>query len=117
ALYREALASIPGITLLGFDSVERNSHHYVVVEVDERCAASRDEIIAALHAENVLARKYFWPGCHKMQPYSDLQPYAQMMLPRTEEVSQRVIVLPSGQSVTQDDIVCIGEIIACASSR
>ena len=25
--------------------------------------ASRDQIVEALHAENVLARRYFWPGC------------------------------------------------------
>ena len=55
-------------------------------------------IVAALHAENVLARKYFWPGCHGMKPYQELFPHAGLMLRNTERVANRVIVLPSGTS-------------------
>ena len=29
----------------------------------------RDDLVAALHAENVLARRYFYPGCHRLEPY------------------------------------------------
>src|SRR5690606_2822646 len=63
-IYREALAGVPGITLLEYAPVERTSYHYVVIEVDRNCPVTRDEIVAALHAEHVLARKYFWPGAH-----------------------------------------------------
>jgi len=97
--YRRGLAGIPGISLLEYDPGESNSHHYVVVEVGEGSAATRDEIVAALHAENILARKYFWPGCHGMQPYRDLYPHAGLVLPNTERVASRVIVLPSGTSL------------------
>jgi dTDP-4-amino-4,6-dideoxygalactose transaminase len=102
--YREVLGDIPGISLLEFDPAERNSHHYVVIEIGEDCAATRDEIIAALHAENILARKYFWPGSHRMQPYRDLFPHAGLMLPNTESVANRVLVLPNGASVGPDVI-------------
>jgi len=97
AAYKEALAGIPGITLLDYDPSERNSHHYVVVEVGERCAALRDGILAALHAENILARKYFWPGCHRMLPYRDLFPHAGFLLRNTLQVADRVMVLPNGE--------------------
>lgn len=113
--YRKALAGIPGISLLGYDPAERNSHHYVVIEVDETCHASRDAIITALHAENVLARKYFWPGCHRMEPYRDLFPHAHLVLPNTQTVAERVIVLPSGPTVGGDDIECIAQVIACVT--
>ena len=96
AAYKQALADIPGISVLDYDPAERNSHHYVVIEVGDDCAASRDDLIAALHAENILARKYFWPGCHMMQPYRDLFPHAGLMLPHTREVADRVVVLPTG---------------------
>lgn len=105
--YRRALAGIPGITLLDYDPAERNSHHYVVLEVGDECPVSRDEIIAALHAENILARKYFWPGCHGMQPYRDLFPHAGLLLPNTCALAERVIVLPN----MPDAISVIGSVL------
>jgi dTDP-4-amino-4,6-dideoxygalactose transaminase len=95
AAYKEALAGVPGISVLDYDPAERNSHHYVVVEVAKACASTRDEILAALHAENVLARKYFWPGCHKMKPYRDLFPHADLVLPNTIVMAECVLV-PTG---------------------
>jgi dTDP-4-amino-4,6-dideoxygalactose transaminase len=108
AQYVAALADIPGISVLAYDPVERNSHHYCVVEVGEECPVPRDDIVAALHAENVLARKYFWPGAHRMQPYRDLFPHAGLMLGNTKLVAEQVIVLPNGSSVSREaiDTVC-----------
>ncbi|MGN6313447.1 MAG: DegT/DnrJ/EryC1/StrS family aminotransferase [Rhodanobacteraceae bacterium] len=99
AHYTAALSDIPGISVLPYDTAECNSYHYVVAEVDERCPVSRDDIIAALHAENILVRKYFWPGVHRMQPYRDLFPHSGLMLEHTQEVAERVIVLPSGTTL------------------
>jgi dTDP-4-amino-4,6-dideoxygalactose transaminase len=93
--YREALFGLPGISLLAFDESERNNYQYVVMEAGEGCPVSRDHIIKALHAEHIRARKYFWPGCHKMKPYRDLFPHAGLVLPNSEAVAQRVIVLPT----------------------
>lgn len=109
AAYKQALADIPGISVLDYASTERNNHHYIVLEVGDECPVSRDDIIAALHAENVLARKYFWPGCHGMQPYRDLFPHAGLMLPNTIAVAKRVVVLPN---VDQESIRLISKIIA-----
>jgi dTDP-4-amino-4,6-dideoxygalactose transaminase len=110
AQYTAALADIPGISVLAYDTVERNSHHYVVLEIDDQCAVSRDDIIAALHAENILARKYFWPGAHRMQPYRDLFPHARLMLEHTRAVAERVIVLPSGTALPNGGVEIIGDI-------
>ena len=95
AAYKQALAGIPGVEVLDYDPAERNSHHYIVLEIGDACGSSRDEVIAALQAENILARKYFWPGCHGMQPYRDLFPHAGLMLPNTRTLSERVVVLPN----------------------
>ena len=111
AAYKQALAGVPGISVLDYDAAERNSHHYVVVEVGKDCAATRDELLAALHAENVLARKYFWPGSHMMQPYRDLFPHAGMMLPHTHAVAERVIVLPNGISLADGAIDAIAGVV------
>lgn len=97
--YGEALSGLPGISLLAFDESERNNYQYVVMEVGEGCPVSRDLIIKALHAENIRARKYFWPGCHNMQPYRELFPHAGLLLPNTQLVADRVIVLPTGTAM------------------
>jgi dTDP-4-amino-4,6-dideoxygalactose transaminase len=97
--YRQGINAIDGLSLFSYDDRECNNYQYVVLEVGENFAASRDEIITALHAENILARKYFWPGCHGMKPYRDLFPHARLMLTNTEKVANRVIVLPTGTTI------------------
>ncbi|HOE67158.1 MAG TPA: DegT/DnrJ/EryC1/StrS family aminotransferase [Candidatus Hydrogenedentes bacterium] len=98
--YRQGLAGIPGLRLIEYSPTEPCNRQYIVAEVDERAyGRSRDAAIQMLHAENVLARKYFWPGCHRMEPYRTLYPEAGRNLPRTEEVAARVIVLPTGKAV------------------
>lgn len=111
AAYKAALAGIPGVRLLDYDPAERNSHHYIVAEIGPDCPASRDDLIAALHAENVLVRKYFWPGCHGMQPYRDLFPHAGLMLPNTSTIAERVLILPNGLSLDSWAITTICEVI------
>lgn len=111
AAYTESLADTPGISVLQYAPTERNSHHYVVLEVSEGCTLTRDQIIAALQAENILARKYFWPGCHRMKPYRDLFPHAELTLPNTAQTAERVIVLPNGQSLNAQSIHLVADII------
>lgn len=108
--YRDALAGIPGLSLIQFDPVERNSYHYVVLEIGDECRFSRDTLVKALHAENILARKYFWPGSHRMKPYSDLFPHAGLVLPATIELGSRIVVLPNGVGLERDVIATIASV-------
>jgi dTDP-4-amino-4,6-dideoxygalactose transaminase len=113
--YRERLRGLPGVSLINYPDSERNNFHYVVVEIDpEKCPLNRDELVKILHAENVLARKYFWPGCHRMEPYRSYFPNASLLLPNTERVGGRVMILPSGQAVSPEDIAVISQLIATA---
>lgn len=109
--YREALSGLSGINLLSFDEAERNNYQYVVMEVCEDCPISRDRIIEALHAENIRARKYFWPGCHNMQPYRDLYPHAGLLLPNTQSVADRVVVLPTGTTMGSEMVNAVASVI------
>ncbi len=116
--YRACLTGIPGVALMLYDIAERGNYQYVVVEVNEAAAGlTRDELVKVLHAENVLARKYFWPGCHRMEPYRSLYPYAGMFLPETERVAARVIVLPTGQTITVEIVSTICGIIRAAFAQ
>lgn len=115
AAYAEGLAGLPGVKLVRYDDAERNNHQYVVVEVDDTVTGlSRDVLVRVLHAENVLARKYFWPGVHRMEPYRSLFPHAGLLLPETERIAPRVIVLPTGTAVSVDDVGVICGLIRAA---
>jgi len=116
--YRTGLSNVPGISVIDYDPAERNNYQYVVIEVvSEVCPRNRDEIVEALHAENIIARKYFWPGCHKMEPYRSLQPNAGLLLTETERVAARVIVLPTGQAVDEETVARVCEVIRDAATR
>lgn len=106
--YSAALAGIDGVSMLQYDPATDPNYQYVVVEVD---SSQRDAIVAALQAENILARKYFWPGCHRMQPYHDQYPHAGLLLPDTEAVAARVVVLPSGPSLPEGAIETAAAVI------
>jgi dTDP-4-amino-4,6-dideoxygalactose transaminase len=106
--YRQGLDGIPGVTLARYDEAERCNFHYIILEIDEAAGLSRDQLVAALHAENVLARRYFFPGCHRMQPYRSFFPHAGLLLPETERLASRVVSLPNGTSVgaAQIEAIC-----------
>jgi dTDP-4-amino-4,6-dideoxygalactose transaminase len=109
--YQQALEGLPGIELIAYDSGERNNFQYVVAEIDEmRSPLTRDQWLQVLHRENVLARRYFYPGAHRMEPYHSRDPHAFRRLPNTEALLRRVLVLPSGMAVERADIEVIGAI-------
>src|SRR3989338_566951 len=93
-------------------SCSRN-YQYIVLEVDEESAhLRRDDLIAVLHAERVLARRYFHPGCHKIEPYRSRLPYGHLFLPVTELAVERVMQLPNGTSIGSAEINEICNIIS-----
>jgi len=100
AAYTAALGNIPGISVLPYGSTEDNSHHYVILEVQKDFAATRDQLVAALQAENVMARKYFWPGAHKM----------------TEAIAEKLIVLPTGTAISEESIRLITSVISIVAN-
>jgi dTDP-4-amino-4,6-dideoxygalactose transaminase len=97
--YRRELAGLDGIELVTYDAAQKNNYQYVIVQVDDRLALSRDELVKILHAENIMARRYFYPGCHRMEPYRSYYPQAHLRLPHTEALCQSVLALPTGTSI------------------
>jgi len=113
--YGRGLDGIPGVRLMQYEEVERSNYQYIVLEVDEEKAGlTRDELVAVLHAENVLARRYFFPGCHRMEPYRSYFPHASLVLPETEKLCRRVMLLPNGSSVDEEAVKTISGILRAA---
>jgi dTDP-4-amino-4,6-dideoxygalactose transaminase len=114
-VYRDVLDGIAGVTLMAYDGAEQTNYQYIVLEVDEKKAGlCRDELVQVLTAENVLARRYFYPGCHAMEPYRSYFPHASLMLPETAKVCGRVMVLPNGMAVDGGAISIIARVIRAA---
>ena len=111
--YRRGLEAIPGMTLFAYDETERCNFQYVVAEYTPAPGGpTRDDLVRALWAENVIARKYFWPGCHRMEPYRTLYPRATARLPHTDAVAERLLILPTGTGVSLDDVDRVTALIA-----
>ncbi len=111
-LYRKELEDAPGTRPVIYDSAERHNYQYVVLEVDEwEAGISRNELIEVLWAENVLARRYFYPGCHRMEPYRSRKPWAGTNLPVTERLAERLMSLPTGTAVGPEQVLKVCRIL------
>lgn len=111
-LYEKYLAGLEGISLIRYDQNERYNYQYVVLEVDlQKTDLTRDELVTILHAENILARRYFYPGCHQMEPYRSYFPHSGLLLPETEKLTQRVLCLPTGTAVGKAEIEIICQLV------
>jgi dTDP-4-amino-4,6-dideoxygalactose transaminase len=89
---------------MSYASTEKNNFQYIVAEVAEDAELSRDLLHALLHAEGILARRYFHPGCHRMEPYRSLYPGVGHRLPRTERACADILCLPTGMAVKVEQI-------------
>ena len=117
--YWQQLADVPGISLLTFDEDEKCNYQYVVLEIDEHAMGiTRDQLDDILWAENILSRRYFYPGCHRMEPYRTRYPQASLWLPETERLANKVLCLPTGTAMGSTEIkgICqLIQLIACES--
>jgi dTDP-4-amino-4,6-dideoxy-D-glucose transaminase len=110
--YRHRLHRIPGLHVCrggpGWN------HHYLVMEVDpEEFGLNRDYLQQALHAEGILAKRYFSPGLHRVEPYRSKQ-YA---CPTSDLLSTRLLQLPLGGSIDDQIIHQISEVFMVAHKR
>jgi dTDP-4-amino-4,6-dideoxygalactose transaminase len=112
--YGRGLAGIKGIDLIAYDESNRNNFQYVVLEVSSSTALGRDDLHRTLQAENVLARRYFYPGCHQMEPYRSAHGADSLRLPETEALSRRVLSLPTGTAVDAEHVAGICSLIRLA---
>lgn len=110
--YVAELANVPGIHVIDYDAKERNNYQYIILEIDEqKCGLKRDDLMKILYSENVLARRYFHPGCHRAGPYASDESYSNLDLPETERLSACVLALPNGTAVSENEIKDICQII------
>jgi dTDP-4-amino-4,6-dideoxygalactose transaminase len=117
-LYRSHLADVDGLEVLAPDDRGRCNAQHVVLRVDrDVCAVERDVLYRVLRAENVRARRYFHPGCHRMAPYEGRPWTSPQPLPRTERLADETLVLPTGTGITPTQIEALCELIRFVVER
>ncbi|MBN1866090.1 DegT/DnrJ/EryC1/StrS family aminotransferase [Candidatus Sumerlaeota bacterium] len=111
--YRRRLGAIPGISVLPVGQQGRSNYQYFVAFVDsEAFGLSRDVLVDALWRENILARKYFYPGCHKMDFYCNRFREAMPSLPVTDSVGARIVCFPMNLEFPERDTERIAEVVS-----
>ena len=107
--YRARLGNLPGI---GFQKVRdgnRSSYKDFSVMIDaEAFGLTRDELDAALTAENIETRKYYDPPVHRQRAYQRFAP-PELQLPNTDLLASSVLSLPiwSHMDVSVASGVCL----------
>ena len=113
--YEAGVKSIRGLNILPYHENEATNYQYLVMLLEEQVAGvKRDTLIDVLHKENIIARRYFYPGCHRMEPYRSQQPDAGLLLPETEKLAAQTIVLPTGTEINSEIVQEIVDILRCA---
>jgi dTDP-4-amino-4,6-dideoxygalactose transaminase len=110
--YQKELKNIDGIKITTYNKAEKCNYQYIVLEVDEqKFGTTRDKLLEILSAENIMARRYFYPGCHQMEPYRSYFPHNKTLMPETDKLSKKIMSLPTGTAVNTVDISKICQII------
>lgn len=114
-MYQAELAGIAGISLIDYNEAERNNFQYIVLRItSDPNGLSRDDLMGVLWSENVIARRYFYPGCHRMEPYRRNGTYN---LPATEQLARELLLLPNGTTVGESEIRKICALVRAAMSQ
>ena len=106
--YIESFKQFQEIRFLKYNSKNVSNFHYIIAQVP---ASVRDRLVEHFHKNKVFVRKYFFPGCHRLEPYCNDEKYTQCNLPITEKVSAEIIVFPNGNQIKPDDITFFVKLI------
>lgn len=102
--YRCGLSGIPDVSLLEYGLEFDNNYQYIVVEIDpEHSGLHRDIFLNLLSAEGVICRRDFYPGIHRMLPYSTMLTTTDNF-PVTDWLSNRLLQLPNSQVMSEGDV-------------
>jgi dTDP-4-amino-4,6-dideoxygalactose transaminase len=112
--YQTELADISGIRLVPFDETEKCAFKNILVELDESWPLNRDETVALLNAERILARAYYAPALHQKSHSYEVR-FDE--LPVTDELAKRYVLLPCGARVSSGDVTVIASFLRRLASE
>ena len=96
--YQDELADVAGLSLQPEAPWARSVYWMYSILVEDDYGYTRDEVIAGLKQKGVDTRPFFYPS-HVMPPYQTGQ-----CLPVAEQLSRKGLNLPSGPTLTEDQV-------------
>jgi len=99
--YLDEFSEFQELTFLGYPFPGKSNYQYVVAQV---ASDIRDSLVDFFHAHSILLRRYFHPGCHRMEPYASHEQYQELHLSNTDKMSSEILVFPTGTQVTPSTI-------------
>lgn len=108
--YRQRLGGIAGITLAPVQEDVTPNYAYFPVVFDGY-KYSRNEIFEKLKAENIIARKYFYPLTNGFACYADLPTAGEDKTPVAKHIAEHVLTLPLYADLTEADVDRICDVI------
>ena len=110
AYYREALANIKGVYCLPTNNETVANYSYFPILIQADYPLTRDELFEKLRANNIYARRYFYPLISDFPMYRGLPSAAPANLPVARKAALEVICLPIYPALTfveQERIISI----------
>ena len=99
--YLDEFSEFQELTFLDYPFPGKSNYQYVVAHV---ASDIRDSLVDYFHAHSILLRRYFHPGCHRMEPYASPEQYQELHLSNTDKISSEIVVFPTGTQVTPSTI-------------
>lgn len=105
--YRDRLSGVAGIRLCPVQADVVPNYAYFPVVFDG-FRQTRDEIFEKLKAEDIIARKYFYPLTNGFACYRDLETAGEEKTPVAKYIADRVLTLPlfADLSIEEVDRIC-----------
>ena len=108
--YRSRLGETSGIKICNEQDNVKSNYAYFPVVFDGY-KYSRDEVFEMLKAENIIARKYFYPLTNDIECYKDLSTSGSEKTPVAKHIADRVLTLPLYADLSLDDVDRICDVI------
>lgn len=104
-IYREALRPVEGVAFFDDMPGVRHNYSYFPIFIDsEKYGMTRDGLYYKMKAENVLARRYFYPLISDFPCYRGLPTAGHDNLPKATKMADNVLCLPMHHKLSAEDM-------------
>lgn len=115
AIYREALANIPGIQPISPSTAVQHNYSYFPIMVSDSYPLSRDDLYAKLRQNGIFTRRYFYPLISDFAMYRAIPSAASEMLPVAHATATKILCLPLYPNLQPESALAICEHISNAA--
>ena len=100
--YLNEFADLQDISFLQYaPPICSTNYQYCVARVSDKI---RDPLVDYFHERKVLLRRYFHPGCHRLEPYRSDEKFRDLVLNNTEKLAREIVVFPTGTQINEKEI-------------